>query len=228
MPVTGDAPLTPSPRDAADCPPRDPDGPLDRLARLARRMFGVDMAAIACTDADGAWQAVAGRAGAPVQCAWSIEHPIRAADGRLLGAFRLWHGQAREFTGDDRQALQDLSSLAATAVEKRHALACERADEDTWRDEARKLSLAIAGSGTGVWDRNVVTGEITYSPGWKALLGYGEHELTTRIEDAYTRLHLAVAEWLAAHDLPETVTFCCFGADDAELYRARLGAASAG
>ncbi len=189
MPVTGDAPLTQSPGDAADCPQCDPEGPLDRLARLARRMFGVDMAAIACTDADGAWQAVAGRADAQVQFAWSIEHPVRAADGRLLGAFRLWHGQAREFTCDDRQALQDLSSLAATAVEKRHALACERADEDTWRDEARKLSLAIAGSGTGVWDRNVVTGEITYSPGWKALLGYGENELTTRIEDAYTRLH---------------------------------------
>ena len=49
--------------------------------------------------------------------------------------------------------------------------------------------MAVAGSGTGVWDRNVVTGEITYSAGWKALLGYGESELTNRIEDAYKRLH---------------------------------------
>ena len=32
----------------------------------------------------------------------------------------------------------------------------------------------------------------------------------------------AVTEWLATHDLPQLVTFCCFGADDAELYRARL------
>ena len=32
----------------------------------------------------------------------------------------------------------------------------------------------------------------------------------------------AVAEWLAAHSLPESVTFCCFGSDDAALYRARL------
>ncbi|MBW3539181.1 MAG: O-acetyl-ADP-ribose deacetylase [Planctomycetes bacterium] len=32
----------------------------------------------------------------------------------------------------------------------------------------------------------------------------------------------AVAEWLAAHALPESVVFCCFGADDAALYRARL------
>ena len=33
----------------------------------------------------------------------------------------------------------------------------------------------------------------------------------------------AVAGWLAAHDLPREVTFCCFGAGDADLYRARLG-----
>jgi O-acetyl-ADP-ribose deacetylase (regulator of RNase III) len=32
----------------------------------------------------------------------------------------------------------------------------------------------------------------------------------------------AVANWLATNGLPETVTFCCFGADDAALYRARL------
>ena len=32
----------------------------------------------------------------------------------------------------------------------------------------------------------------------------------------------AVADWLAAHDLPEVVTFCCFDASDAALYRTRL------
>ena len=33
----------------------------------------------------------------------------------------------------------------------------------------------------------------------------------------------AVAGWLAAHELPRVVTFCCFGSADAALYRARLG-----
>jgi len=33
----------------------------------------------------------------------------------------------------------------------------------------------------------------------------------------------AVAEWLAAHELPRVVTFCCYGAADAALYRERLG-----
>ena len=32
-----------------------------------------------------------------------------------------------------------------------------------------------------------------------------------------------VGDWLAAHKLPESVTFCCFSESDAELYRQRLG-----
>jgi len=36
----------------------------------------------------------------------------------------------------------------------------------------------------------------------------------------------AVAGWLAVHDLPRVVTFCCFSASDAALYRPRLGLAS--
>ena len=33
----------------------------------------------------------------------------------------------------------------------------------------------------------------------------------------------AAAEWLAAHELPRVVTFCCFSDADAALYRAELG-----
>ncbi|MBN2204060.1 MAG: O-acetyl-ADP-ribose deacetylase [Thermoleophilia bacterium] len=35
----------------------------------------------------------------------------------------------------------------------------------------------------------------------------------------------AVSEWLAVHELPRLVTFCCYGSADAALYRARLGIA---
>ena len=36
----------------------------------------------------------------------------------------------------------------------------------------------------------------------------------------------AAAGWLTAHELPRFVTFCCYGAADAALYRARLGLTS--
>ncbi|MGY6269818.1 sensor domain-containing diguanylate cyclase [Achromobacter denitrificans] len=195
MPVTGDFPSAPAsaPAEGAGGEQAERDGPLDRLVRLARRQFGVDMALVACSDADGVWQARAGAppaaGAAPGSLPFSAECPLRASDGRQLGTFWLLHGQDRTFTDEDRRALEDYAALAAAAVEKRRALAAERAAEDSWRDEARNLSMAIAGSGTGIWDRNVATGEITYSAGWKALLGYGDAELSNRIEDAYLRLH---------------------------------------
>ncbi len=202
MPTPGDVPPVSARAGCAENVQTGLDGPLDRLARLARRHFGVDMALVACSDADGVWQAQAGAlpaSGAESgSLPFSVDCPLRAADGRQLGTFRLLHGQPRDFGDDERDALRDFAELAAAAVEKRQALAAERAAEDGWRVEARNLSMAIAGSGTGIWDRNVVTGEITYSPGWKALLGYSEAEVSSRIEDSYKRLHPEDADYVRA------------------------------
>lgn len=72
----------------------------------------------------------------------------------------------------------------------RHAVQTECCDTAASRQPPSDLwERAIEGSGTGVWDRNVVTGEIWYSPGWHAILGYADQELSNRIEESYTRVH---------------------------------------
>lgn len=55
--------------------------------------------------------------------------------------------------------------------------------------DAESLLLAIATTGTGVWDRDIPSGRILYSAAWKAMLGYCEHEIGDRIEESYTRVH---------------------------------------
>jgi diguanylate cyclase (GGDEF)-like protein/PAS domain S-box-containing protein len=55
--------------------------------------------------------------------------------------------------------------------------------------DAESLLLAIASSGTGVWDRDIRAGRIYYSPAWKAILGYRDDEIGDRIEESYTRVH---------------------------------------
>ncbi|MBD9680662.1 diguanylate cyclase [Pseudomonas sp. PDM18] len=57
------------------------------------------------------------------------------------------------------------------------------------RENAQRMALAVDGSGTGIWDRHVPSGEIHYSSAWKSLLGYTEEEIGSCIEDAYTRVH---------------------------------------
>ena len=43
------------------------------------------------------------------------------------------------------------------------------------------------------------------------------------IEDACDVAIATVVEWMATNPLPESVTFCCFSDEGADIYRARLG-----
>ena len=71
---------------------------------------------------------------------------------------------------------------------------CERMDNQELHpapgdSEPDLLTLAVSHSGTGVWDRDIPSGRIAYSPAWKAMLGYDEHEVSDRIEESYLRVH---------------------------------------
>lgn len=52
-----------------------------------------------------------------------------------------------------------------------------------------RFELAVRGSQDGLWDWDPRTGEIYYSPQWKAIIGYEDHEIGQRIEEWEQRLH---------------------------------------
>ncbi|MFM0200886.1 diguanylate cyclase [Paraburkholderia fungorum] len=114
---------------------------------------------------------------------------LTGADGLHLGALCLLDDLPRALDDAQRAFLRELAGLIAQRLEHAHALSTLQDRVKELEAGAELMTLALAGSGTGVWDRNVVTGEIHYSPAWKAMLGYEEHELSNRIEEAYLRLH---------------------------------------
>lgn len=63
-----------------------------------------------------------------------------------------------------------------------------RAREAVTQSEAR-LRLAVAASGTGLWDFDVTNNEIYFSPEYKKMLGYAEDEFPNRPEEFLARLH---------------------------------------
>lgn len=146
--------------------------------------------------------------------------PLHGAQGEHVGSLCLIDPQPRELDAAGRASLDDFARVAAALAARsspRASRGIEAATEAATEDEdsaesvdalraqlealcerERLLTHAIAGSGTGVWDRDVVTGDIRYSPGWKAILGYAEDELTSRIEDSYQRLHPDDLEYVKA------------------------------
>lgn len=59
---------------------------------------------------------------------------------------------------------------------------------------AERLTLAVAASGTGLWDWNLVTGEVHYSPEWARQVGYEPREIGDAIEAWENLLHPADRE----------------------------------
>jgi PAS domain S-box-containing protein len=59
--------------------------------------------------------------------------------------------------------------------------------EAALRESEERLTLAFAGAQEGVWDWNLETGVVVYSPRWKQMLGYADHEIEPHVS-AWERL----------------------------------------
>ena len=79
-----------------------------------------------------------------------------------------------------RQLGQSSRSPCARITERKRAEAALRESEE-------RLTLAFAGAQEGVWDWNLETGAVVYSPRWKQMLGYADDEIEPHVS-AWERL----------------------------------------
>ncbi|MBI3696498.1 MAG: EAL domain-containing protein [Acidobacteria bacterium] len=61
--------------------------------------------------------------------------------------------------------------------------------EEALRESEKRYKLAVNGANDGLWDWNLQTGEVYYSPRWKSMLGYEEAEIGSRPDEWFSRVH---------------------------------------
>ena len=108
--------------------------------------------------------------------------PIRASDGRVIGTFANYYKTVRIPDAEELQIIDRMAHIVGGALET------HLANEKLQKSEER-LALAIRGANDGLWDWNLETGDIYYSPRWKNMLGYEVDELENKVEQYWKLIH---------------------------------------
>jgi PAS domain S-box-containing protein len=80
------------------------------------------------------------------------------------------------------EAIQSVIGVARDITESRKA-------QEVLKESEERLNLALQATGLGMWDWNLATGEVYYSPLWMSMLGYEPDELPQKLETWTNLLH---------------------------------------
>jgi PAS domain-containing protein len=99
--------------------------------------------------------------------------PIVDGD-ELIGVLNLYVEHDHQKTVDEERFLAAVANVLAGVVKRKRA-------EWALRKSEERFELAVRGTDAGIWDWDLRTNQVYYSPLWKRMLGYEEHE----IQDEY-------------------------------------------
>jgi PAS domain S-box-containing protein len=103
-------------------------------------------------------------------------------DDELLGVLNLYVKHGHDKTPQEEAFLSAVANVLAGTIKRRRA-------EESLRESEERFDLAVRGTDAGIWDWNLVTNEVFYSPRWKSMLGYDEDEIRNDYVEWEARLH---------------------------------------
>jgi diguanylate cyclase (GGDEF)-like protein/PAS domain S-box-containing protein len=87
-------------------------------------------------------------------------------------------------------AVKDAAGTPVRIVGSQADVTDRKLAEQRLRQSEERYALAAKGANDGLWDCHLDTDEVYYSPRWKSMLGYAEHEIGTSIDEWFKRVHV--------------------------------------
>jgi len=121
----------------------------------------------------------------------NAENPTLTLENRVIDR----HGKIRWTQWINRMLFNQEGQILEFQAVGRDITELRQAEQALRRSEER-LQLALEASGDGIWDWNIVTSEIYYSPQYFQMLGYEANELPHTFETWYQLVHPDDMVWV--------------------------------
>ena len=118
------------------------------------------------------------------QGTYSLEYRIQRPDGEIR-----WLYDRGRVTYDQEGHPLRLDGIASDITDRKQAEEALRVSEERWH-------LALRGNNDGIWDWNVKTNDVFFSPRWKEMLGYEDDEIPNHLDEWSKRVHPDDLEWV--------------------------------
>jgi PAS domain S-box-containing protein len=116
--------------------------------------------------------------------------PLKVQSQYPLGTLCVIDTCPRELNADQIQSLRLLSQQVIALIEDRSQTNLLQLTLEAFKKSEQRFHLAIAGTNDGIWDwMDINTDEEYWSPQFKKLLGYEEHEINASYSEFASRLH---------------------------------------
>ena len=119
---------------------------------------------------------------------WQLPVIVLARSGDLSAAIAALQAKALDYLV--------LADLTATRFEQAIYKAVQQTCKEQMRQaQAERNALALAGANDGIWDWNITSGQVYFSPRWKEMLGH-RREISDALDEWLDRIHPDDLDWV--------------------------------
>ncbi len=122
--------------------------------------------------------------------------PLSTPEGYIIGVLSVTDNRPRQLSETQARALCSLANAVMASFElRRKSLELEEARSEREKAFAsltaseERCAMLLRGASDGLWEWDLETNEMHFCERWKAMLGYQEHELSSRPDEWFKRVH---------------------------------------